>query len=314
MKAIGLGCALTLGLLPAALGQLMVVDQGASSGSPERVMLFREFDGSLMNADWITEANAGGQWSMGTPKEAAAVGNEIWVTDQIEDEVLRFDTATQAYLGSISTLPGGAAMDNLRGLGVGNGVVYVANGTLGTGNVNRGIASYDFAGNPLGFFNIGTVSPFDVEPWRGELMISDSTSDSVQRWSLGGVLQGTFAGNLEFPQQVAVLPDESVIAVATISTTPALEGIYHFNSDGTLRVNIPTDSLGSIVPRGAYPTGDGGYLLAADTGVYKASNNGGTWSWSQVYSGANAQYVTLLPEPTSFALVALGVLGIRRRS
>lgn len=313
MKTLVLGSALTLGLLPAALGQLMVVDQGASSTSPERVMLFREFDGSLIDADWITEANAGGQWAMSTPKEAAAVGNEIWVTDQVQDAVLRFDTASKAYLGSITMLPNGAAMDNLRGLGVGSGVVYVANGTLGTGNVNRGIASYDFAGNPLNFFNIGTVSPFDVEPWRGELVISDSTSDSVQRWSLGGVLQGTFAANLEFPQQVVVLPDESVIAVATISVTPALEGVYHFNSDGTLRVNIPTDTLGSIVPRGAYPTGDGGYLLAADTGVYKASNSGSGWSWSQVYSAANCQYVTLLPEPTSLALLALCVLGVRRR-
>ena len=56
--------------------QLMIPD----SGTGDRVMLFNAFDGSLIDADWITDV--GQPYVFTTPKEAAVVGNQIWVSDQ----------------------------------------------------------------------------------------------------------------------------------------------------------------------------------------------------------------------------------------
>ena len=49
----------------------------------------------------IVDANNDETYNFSTPKEAIQVGNEIWVSDQIEDAVFIFDLAGN-YLGGIS--------------------------------------------------------------------------------------------------------------------------------------------------------------------------------------------------------------------
>ena len=245
----------------AAQAQLMIPDSGVG----DRVMLFDAHDGSLIDANWITDIGAVG-WVFTTPKEARVVGNEIWVTDQVADAIHRFDMSRN-FLGSITVHPGGGVLDNIRGFGTDGTTVWVTvfHGTAAL----RGIASYDTSGNPLGFIP-STGSLFDVEPFNGDLLVSSSTSNNIERWSTSGVQAIPFATGITFPQQVEVLTDGSVITASTIAAS-GIEGVYHFNSDGTLRVFIDTEGLkmtfGEHVPRGGWLLGDGNYLIPTSNGV-----------------------------------------------
>jgi hypothetical protein len=279
---LGIGAALSLGA--AAHGQLMITDSGN-----DRVMLFSEADGSLIDANWLTDIGAVG-WAFSTPKEARVVGNEIWVSDQIADAIHRFDM-DRNYLGSITAhFNAGVNLDNLRGFGADETSVYLAVFTSNT--ANRGIVVYDHSGNPTGFYQ-GGGSYFDAEPHMGNLLVTNSSSDDVEIWT-GGVMSGTFAADIDFPQQVTVLPDDSVITVASIASA-AVEGIYHYNADGSLRLFIPTEPLkmqfGEQVPRGAVLLQDGQYLVATGAGVYKTASTTPPFSFLQMEADSDAQYI-----------------------
>jgi len=299
MKANIIMISLTLVVAGTAAGQthLMVPDSGAG----DRIMLFSAADGSLVDINWITDIGAVG-WSFTTPKEARVIGNEIWVSDQVTDAIHRFDM-DRNFLSSITAHPGGGTLDNIRGFGTDGTNVYVTvfHGTAAL----RGIAVYTTTGTPLSFFSAGATGsgPFDAEPFQGELLISSAATDNIERWTNAGVFVNNFATGIVFPQQVEILGDGSVITVSSIST-PGVEGVYHFNADGTLRRYIDTqpakNQFGELVPRGAYLLGDGNYLISTDGEVmeYDVTLD----NFTQVLTGVNAQYVTPFTPATGCAL------------
>ncbi|TWT41086.1 hypothetical protein RAS1_37770 [Phycisphaerae bacterium RAS1] len=292
-------------VVPVATADLMIPDSGAG----DRVMLFSDVDGSLLDQNWITDSGAVG-WAFTTPKEAAVVGSQIWVSDQVTDAIHRFD-ANRNFLGSITTHPGGGTLDNVRGFGVANNKVYltVFHGTTSL----RGVASYDSSGAPLGFFNV-SASFFDAEPIGDDLLITNSTNNNVDRYTATGTPLAPFATGVVFPQQVAILGDGSVLAISSIAS-PGIEGIYHYNADGSLRRYINTEpakmQFGEMVPRGAYVLGNGDYLFSTSTGVYKYDPDSD--SFSQILAGVDAQYINFIPEPASIGMLGAALLFARRR-
>ncbi|MBL9032528.1 MAG: hypothetical protein JNM80_12585 [Phycisphaerae bacterium] len=274
------------GLASATLGQqrLMITDSGAG----DRVMLFDPQDGSVVDLDWITDIGAVG-WSFTTPKEAMVVGNEIWVSDQVVDIIARFDF-NRAFLGTITAHPGGGVLDNIRGMGTDGTNVYV---TLMHGTAAlRGVCVYTTAGAPVAFLP-GSGSYFDAERFGTDLLVSNSTSNNIERWSTAGTFLGNFATGVVFPQQVVIHTDGSVISVSSIAN-PGIEGVYHHNADGSLRRFIDTEGLktqfGEHVPRGSVVLGDGHYLIAASTGVYKYFVDTGIFT--RIVASVDAQYIT----------------------
>jgi len=287
-----LASALAASAASAQVPALMVVDSGA-----DRVMLFSKVDGSLIDANWITDADAVG-WVFTTPKEAISVGSEVWVSDQVADAIHRFDAVTREYVGSITTMPSGALLDNIRGMGFDGTTVYLTqfHGTT----TNRGVVMFATDGTPVGFFPVPTSSWswFDVEPFEGDLLISSSSTNDVRRYTTDGAPVSVFAPGITFAQQVSRQADGSIITVASIAAA-GVEGVYHFNADGTLRRFIDTENLkqhiGEQVPRGAYQLDDGGYLIATDRGVYKAVEvSEGFFSFEAMFAGADAQFINPL--------------------
>src|SRR5690606_39012738 len=106
-----------------------------------------------------------------------------------------------------------------------------------------------------------------------------------------------FATGLPTPQQVTVQPDGSVITVAGIASA-AVEGVYHFNADGTVRRFFPTEALkvaeGELTPRGAVLLGDGEYLMSTTLGVFK-TDAGSPTGFVQVLGGSDAQHIVAMP-------------------
>lgn len=285
---------------------LMIPDSGAG----DRVMLFSDFDGSLIDLNWITDIGAVG-WFFTTPKEAITVGNEIWVTDQVADAIHRFDL-NRNFLSSITAHPNGGVLDNIRGLDVDGSKVYVT--VFHTTSANRGLATYNYAGAPGGFFQ-NNGSFFDVAPFGNELLISNSTTNDIERYTPAGAFLGIFAINRDFPQQLEVLPDNSVLTVSSIASI-GVEGVWHYESDGSLRRYIDTqdikDAFGELVPRGAWVLGDGNYLISTSIGVFKYFV--GTDTFTRIVGGVDAQYINYVPEPATISLLAAaGLIALRRR-
>ena len=272
-----------------ASAQLMIPDSGAG----DRIMLFSQADGSLIDLNWITDIGAFG-WEFSTPKEAIVVNNEIWVADQVTDDIHRFELEDRNYIGSISFMSTGSALDNVRGLAFDGAAVYITNASP---TANRGIASFAPDGTPLGFFPI-PASLFDVEPFHGDLLISNDPTNSIERWTTSGVYLGAFATGVVFPQQVATMPDGSIIAVSSIANA-GIEGVYHYNADGALRRFLDTQpqkvQVGEQVPRGAWLLDDGGYLIATSIGVFKAVEIApDSYMFLTMADGVNAQYISAI--------------------
>ncbi len=305
LACAGAVCVLLL-LSRTASAQLIIPD---STG--DRIMLFDAFDGSLIDADWIVDSGAVG-WEFSTPREAMVIGGQVWVSDQIEDAVHRFDLITRDYVSSITAHPLGGTLDNLRGLGFDGTNVYVTNGPTGSANAaRRGGAIYDTSGNAIDFFQI-IGSPFDIEPFEGGVLVSNSDTDNIEFYNASGVFQNNFATGVDFPQQVKVLADGSVLAVSTIAA-PGVEGIYHFNANGSLRHYISTEPIEEMVPQGIELLGDGAYLLSTSAGIYKViDSGGGNFSFTLVLGGVGGQYINAIPEPSAAGLL-LGAAALLRR-
>jgi hypothetical protein len=287
---------------------LMIPD----SGTGDRIMLFDGFNGSLIDANWITDTAQ--PFVFTTPKEAAVVGNEIWVSDQVADAVHRFDLSRN-FLGSITNDASGNTLDNLRGFGYDGTTVYLTR-FHGTATL-RGVVTINAAtATPTGFFAIGTNSVFDAQPFQSDLLISNSTTNNIERWTPAGAFVNNFATTITFPQQVAQMTDGSIITVSTIATA-GIEGVYHFNTDATLRRFIDTEPLklafGEQVPTGAWQLGDGNYLISTGIGIFKYDVAGN--SFSQMLGGVGGQYINpFIPEPSCLSFLALsGLLALRRR-
>jgi hypothetical protein len=283
------------------------------SGPGDRIMLFDSFNGALIDVNWLTDAGA--PFVFSTPKEAAVVGNQIWVSDQVADAIHRFDFGRN-YLGSITAHPNGGVLDNLRGFGYDGTNVYL---TTDPTAANSGVVRINAAtASPDGFFPSGGASYFDAQPFgANELLVSNSDADVIQRYRRSdGALLGNFATGLDFPQQVAEMPDGSIVTLATIASATT-EGVYHYNPDGTLRRFIDTQPLkgqfGEQVPTGAWQLGNGNYLISTGIGIFTYDVAGN--SFAQVIGGVSGQYINpLIPEPTGLAVLAVaGLLAMRRR-
>jgi hypothetical protein len=300
----------SLMFVSSASAQLLIPDSGAG----DRIMMFSDVDGSLIDANWLSDTGAVG-WFFTTPKEAMQVGNEIWISDQVADAIHRFDF-NRNFLGSITAHPNGGVIDNLRGMGIHNGQVYLT--VFHSTTAMRGVAAYNFDGTTSHFFQATTASNslFDADSFNGNVMISNNTTGALQLYSSTGAFNGNFATGVTAVQQISVLGDNSVLATSSIASA-GVEGVYHFNPDGSLRLFIDTELLkmqvGELVPRGAFLLGDGNYLIATSDGVFKyltASN-----TFSTVLAGVDAQYINYIPIPApgALALLATGMFISRRR-
>lgn len=104
-----------------------------------RLVTFNPTTGAVVNTNLFGLA-------AGTPVHAMQVGNEIWVSEQIGDRVSRW-SMTGTSLGAIT-----GTLDNIRGMGLVGGTVYVTNAGTGNGAPGAALRMFDTAGNSLGFF------------------------------------------------------------------------------------------------------------------------------------------------------------------
>ncbi len=250
-----------------AFGQfVMVVD---SSGT-DRVLLLSAQDGSVVNSDFIGGANSV-PITFGTPKEAIQVGNEIWISDQINDSIYRFTASmSPAFLGTIT-----GQLDNIRGLGVVGDRVYVSNDGANNNATADSLGVYDFFGSRVDTIstNPPATSPFDAEAFNGDVLVSCFSTDGIYRYSTAGAFLGTFhiGGGLNNPEQIHVansgpMGEQEVWAAG--SSTPS--GLYRYDALGNQLNYFPGAGTS-----GCFVLGDGQVLLVNTATVEKVDPSTG---------------------------------------
>lgn len=289
---------------------LMIVDS-----TQDRVVLLDAFDGSVINANWIdiaAAAAADNYTGSTTPLEAIMVGTEVWVSDQLADRIWRFDSVSQSYLGSIGADSGD--LNNIRGMHQFGNTVYVAMGS-DSANYGEGIITIDaMTGAITGQFNgrdPGETSYFDVNFYNGNLLMSNSTAESLDIYSLEGDYLGEFVSSdgvtgIDFPQQIQRTEDGDLL-VAGFSTP---SGVYMFDSAGNSMGIVAGADAGT---RGAFQLGNGEIIWT--NGNFIASDG------RVILDDGSFRYITkvcgdFVPAPSSVALLGLGglIAGRRRRS
>ena len=198
----------------------------------------------------------------GTPKGIIQVLDEIWISDQIRDRIDRFDLSG-TYL---STISGG--LDNIKGMAVVNGEVWVTNADNGNGAPGDAIVRFDLDGNNLGSFSTGD-STFDIiDIGGGEVFLSYINGGSrIERRDYSGALLGNVVNNnvVNFVQQMEVVDNTSLYAAVFSVAGANSSGLYEFDRNTGAILNY-YGAQGSL--RGVAILDDDNVLISNGAGIH----------------------------------------------
>ncbi len=257
-------------LASSAYAQTLLVVESTN----DQAMLVDAMDGSLLDANFVDLTLAGAM----TPIEAVVVGGEIWVSDQLGDTVFRFSGDGTTFLGTITM-----NRDNVRGIALANGSLYVTNSAGGFGDVTK---EYMLDGTLLNQFASG--DPFDVVDFGGSLLVADIAGEDILQFGYDGTPMGIFhdsdgVSGIDFPEQLSVRSNGNVLAGGFI--TPS--GVYEYDGLGN---EINYYAVGTGV-RGVHELGNGNILFTDNAGVHVLDPN--TLVVTDTAMGVSGRFISL---------------------
>jgi hypothetical protein len=268
----------TLAFTGLAFAQQVVV---ATDDSTDTLVAFSPVDGSLVDPNLFAIPNT-------VQVSALMVGNEIWISEQSGDRVVRYDVCGNV-LGVLGPTLAGGGMDNIRGMKFFGGIVYVTNDGTNNGATADSLVTFDPAGNYLGTIALSaSPSPFSVLPFQGDmLVVSSSGPDKVHRYTLAGASVGTFNNStaLGFSHASVIASDGNIwLSTFTTDTIVKLDA-----ATGNILQTLPADNA-----RGIFELQNGNLLWTTQYGgAYVYDMVAGTNT--QVHAGSmyNLNLVTL---------------------
>ncbi|MCT8340835.1 T9SS type A sorting domain-containing protein [Flavobacteriaceae bacterium TK19130] len=278
MKKITLKAGLTLLTLLLAISSVSAQEYIAVIQDPV-VVLLNPTDGSIEDPAFIDLTPL----DPSTPKALLQVGDEIWISDQLQDRIDRFD------LDGNFTSTIDIGLDNIRGMELVDGEVWVTNAGTNNGAPGNAIIRYDFSGNELGFFpTTGSDSAFDIiDVGGGEVYISYISAESkIERRDYDGNVLGNVVGEgvVNFIQQMEVNIDNNSVYAAVFSVSGAnSSGLYEFSIDDGSILNYYDE--GNL--RGVAQLENGNVLVSNAAGVRSLDPGTGI---STPINGNSSQY------------------------
>jgi len=300
---------------------LMVTNFSSSNRS---IMLFNKSDGSLVSQNWIV--GDGGANIFNSQTEALSIGSDVWISDQVQNKVFRYNLSTGTYKAAI-TGSGSINLSNIRGMERVGNTVYVANAGSGFGN---SIVRFDantgaFLGSTaISQFVPGTDhSPWDIKYVNNELLVSvyaasgTNGTSRIDRYDLSGNYLGnlynqpnTITTGIRGPQQINT--DGSNLLIASFSGTTQT-GIYQTTS----AISTLNFYAGGLGPRAGYRLDNGKIMITKGDGVFILDPTTNTLSSiAGIVGSVNAKYISeieFIPTPGTLALLGFGGLVAARR-
>lgn len=248
------------------------------------VLLINPEDGSIVDPEFIdlTPLN------QATPKAIIQVDDEIWVSDQIEDAIFRFDIDGN-FLSSISS-----GLDNIKGMAVVDDTeVWVTNAGSNNNAPGNSIVRFDIDGTNLGFFDTSSVgSAFDIIDTGSEVYIGYiGANTKIEVRDYDGTVTGEIVGTgvVTFIQQIELNTNDNSVYAAVFSSNGAnTSGLYEFSiADGSILNYYNEGSL-----RGVSQLDDGNVLISGgnDISLLDTTTNTST----VISSGGSSQFFTRL--------------------
>ncbi|HZK07777.1 MAG TPA: T9SS type A sorting domain-containing protein [Bacteroidales bacterium] len=266
-----------------------------SANNVKKIILFDTQDGTLMYDDYIILTSL----DPGTVKHVIRVQDELWISDQTKDKVHRLDLNGNV-LGAIGESGG---MDNLRGMGIINNQVWLANSGNDNGAPGNAVIQIDFDGVVTGNFQV------DGGPWMSlpyadnHVLISFSDAGGFPSQIGEYDLNGTFLnpwnvpGEIKFIQQITPTANGNYLAASFSNSASGYpSGIHRYDSEGNHIETIGGTSGGGA--RGCWELGNGNIMWTNGQGTHIADVTTGTSTL--VYSGSFQ-----LLEKISFAPAAI---------
>lgn len=238
------------------------------------VILLDPSDGSVIDSNFIDLTTLGAS----TPKDILQVNDELWISDQIQDRIDIFDLSGNY----VSTIESSIGLDNIRGMGLVNGEVWVCNAGTNNGAPGTAIVRLNTDGTLLGSFDT-TNSPFDVVDTGTEAIISFISSDSIERFDYSGNSLATITTVVDFPQQLQYNASDNSIYVAGFSSP---SGAYQFDIATGSQLYYSGVVMGL---RGIIELDNGELLISNGSGIF--SLNTSTNSTTSITTGSS-QYFT----------------------
>jgi len=258
-------CKQLIGSLSAAiaLSTLLPAQQAVVTfdTSNDVIMAFSPVDGSLISASLFEVPNT-------VQVSAIMVNNEIWVSEQTGDRVVRYDVCGNE-LGVIGPSFAGGGLDNIRGMNFIGGIVYVCNDGSNNGATADSLVAFDAAGNYLQTLPLSdSVSPFSVvaNVANGNLLVAASSAEDVHEYTTAGVSVGTFQdANLGFAHHLNYGSGGTYWL-----TTFTGDDLYHLDATGAIltATSVLNGAGGVDNPRGVYELQNGNLLWTNTSGVH----------------------------------------------
>lgn len=256
-------------------------------------MEFDSADGSVLNATSV-DLGAVTSGAVITPIEVMVAANgELWISDQIADEVHRLASDGSTFLGASS-----GAFDNIRGLApFGTGALVTNTGTTG-GAPGPAVIETDMNATAGASHTSGLViNPFDAEPFVfngiSGFLVSEATNDDIIFVDAADPsVQQIFhdsdgVSGVNFPEQIHVTASGRVL----VAGFGAPSGVYEYDPSTGNEINyFDTESAGVSGLRGVYELEDGNFLISNNGGVhvYDVTSN----TTTTVQTGVSARFIT----------------------
>jgi hypothetical protein len=227
------------------------------NGTSDTLAAFDPVTGSLITPSFFAIPNT-------TSVGVADVNGELWVTEQVLDRITRYDAAG-VVLGTIGPTFAGGGFDNIRGLGVANGLVYVSNAGANNGATANSVVILDLAGNHVSTFSVNALatSPFSIVGHQGDVLVAGfSNNQDVYRFTATGTPVGVFH-------------DSTTINPAH-GLAPAIDGnvwCSSFTDDWLCKLDATTGAILQQIPggsttRGVWQVANGNVLWSDGAGVH----------------------------------------------
>ncbi len=270
----------------------------APNSATDVVALIDANTGAIINPTFIQDDPTSTLYNFSTPKDAFQVNDEIWVTDQVSDQIIRFDLNGN-HIATI--LPAVGMVDNMRGGCFANNTVYVTSDGTGNGAPGNSVVLFDRGANRLGSWPAGD-SPFDVLEFNGELLVTDfGTPDAIRRYSYAGTYLGDFliSDGVTGPDAIEHI---SISSTGTLFVTSFSmpQGIFEYSATGTQLNYFPITGL----VHSAMELGNGLLLHSTqdpDLSTYDRSNGALT-----LIAASGYQFISRLEVGPAFPVACFG--------